>query len=51
MNNHPYWKQSFFGKAINGFLTYQLCSFLSLINPIKVDWTLHQELKDQFKED
>jgi hypothetical protein len=48
--SHPYWKRSFLGKAINGFLTYQMCSWLSLITPEKVDFTLYKELTEQFKE-
>lgn len=47
---HPYWKRSFIGKAINGFLTYQMASWLSLITPEKVDITLYEELKEQFKD-
>jgi hypothetical protein len=51
MNNHPYWKRSFLMKAINGFITYQICSWLSLIIPVRIDWALHKELTEQFKED
>ncbi len=50
MNSHPYWKKSFLVKAINGFMAYQLCSILSLINPVYVDRILYQELKDQFRD-
>ena len=49
--SHPYWKRSFFGKAINGFLTYQMCSWLSLITPEKVDFALYQELTEQYKKE
>ena len=48
--SHPYWKRSFIGKAINGFLTYQISSWLSLITPEKVDFALYKELTEQFKE-
>jgi len=46
---HPWHKASMFKKRINGFLCYQLSSFLSLINPIMADRVMYKTLKEQFE--
>lgn len=37
-------------KRINGFLTYQLCAWVSLYDPVAVDLVLYTCLKDQFND-
>lgn len=44
-----YWKKSKLSKRINNFAVYQLCAFVSIVNPVAVDVSLYKVLKEQFK--
>jgi len=48
VTNHPWNKRPLWQKRILGFLTYQVASWFSLVNPEAVDKAMHITLNEQF---